>query len=182
MSTVLEIATAGSRAVLVATFLAAAAAKLVTRDQFGETLSGIGVTNSPRLRNTLSWMVPLIEFAIAALLVIGWYLRIVAVIAGVVSLTFALFTLWATRHRPMVSCRCFGPLTSSAFSMRGVLRNIGLIALASILALEAHRFAGSMDASAAQTTLVFAAFVLLGLVIAQTASSLERLSNTEVPQ
>lgn len=120
---------AAAAAVLGAVFLLAAVAKLAGTGDWVLQAAGLGV---PR---PVALVVPYVEAAIGALLVVQLERRVVAVVAVAVLLSFtaAVGAQLARGRRP--PCACFGAWSARPVGPATIARNLALVALGVLAAL-----------------------------------------------
>ena len=120
------------RLLLAAVFLAAGVAKL--RDLPGSRRA-VGEFGVPaRAAVVLGTLLPLAELAITGALIAGPTGSWGALAALALLLLFSVAIAWNLSHGRAPDCHCFGQLHSSPASRRTVARNLGLAALAFLLA------------------------------------------------
>jgi uncharacterized membrane protein YphA (DoxX/SURF4 family) len=161
------------RAFLAAVLVAAGAAKLADRQSFATTLRGLGMplSQEPLIRG-LALIVPLLELLLGLGIVSGLWPAIINGIVLALMCGLSLVVIFALRKKLNVSCRCFGMLSDSQFSGKGLARSL----LLSLLALAV--FWGGMvdslrfDAPTFAVALLVAGFILFGLGAAQAAKSI----------
>ena len=120
------------RLLLAAVFLAAAMAKL--RDLPGSR-GAMGEFAVPaRAAGVLGTLLPLAELAITGALIAGPTASSGALAALILLLLFCVAIAWNLSHGRAPDCHCFGQLHSTPASRRTVARNLGLAAIAFLLA------------------------------------------------
>jgi methylamine dehydrogenase accessory protein MauD len=120
-----------ARLLLVAVFVVAAVAKLADRKGSSQAVADFGLPN--RMAAPLALLLPLIELAIAALLIPGGTARWGALAAlGLLGLFTAVIVASLARGRKP-NCHCFGQLHSAPVGWTTVARNGFLAALAGLV-------------------------------------------------
>lgn len=110
-------------------FLMAAVTKLAGSADWQRQAQGLGV---PRV---IAVMVPFVEAALGALLMVQWHRTAVAwcAVAVLVGFTMLLALRLAQGQRP--PCACFGALSARPIGPGNVVRNLVLIAIAVVAAV-----------------------------------------------
>ncbi len=117
-----------------AVLVIAAGAKTADVSGFGRTLAGLGFGRfgvGTRRRVATGLVATELCFGCAAAAVQGS--RIVDAGLVVITATFAVAIATALIHGVRVHCHCFGALSGTSFSMSGLLRALGLVALSVIV-------------------------------------------------
>lgn len=122
-----------ARLLLAAVFAVAAVGKL--RDVAGTRRALAGFRVPARLRSPLSLGLPLLELAIAALLVPAPTARIGALAAAVLLLAFTVALISVLVRGEEVECNCLGSVSRRPVSALTVARNVALSAVAGFVAL-----------------------------------------------
>lgn len=130
MTTILIVA----RALLVAVFAVAGAAKLADRDGAREAARGFGVP--PQLAGPVALALPLAELAVAGALVPSASAPWAALAALVLLLAFVALIVRALRAGSAPDCHCFGQLHSAPAGRPTLVRNGLLAALAALVAVD----------------------------------------------
>ncbi|MCA9602665.1 MAG: MauE/DoxX family redox-associated membrane protein [Polyangiales bacterium] len=127
-----------ARVVLAAVFVAAAVPKLSDLASFAAD-----VRNYRMLPDAaapwLATIVPCVELAIAAALLVDRWVRGAAVVAWGLLAAFSLAMGQALVRGINIDCGCFGSATATAVSWKTLLRNAALLAVATYAFLAAHR-------------------------------------------
>lgn len=133
---IIEIGLLILRAILAAVLIAAGAAKLADTRNFGDTLYGLGMPVSMGwLVNGLVIAFPLVELGLGFGLVSGVMSQEINLAVLVLMVVFMLITLVALIRKPNLKCRCFGALSDSQFSGKGLIRIVFLVAAAAVVVL-----------------------------------------------
>lgn len=161
------------RALLAAVLVAAGAAKLADTRSFATTLIGLGV---PARRECwargLALMVPLLEMGLGLALVSGLWPTVINAAVLVLMCSFSIVALVALRKAPQVTCRCFGALSDSQFSGRGLARSLLLTVLAVVVFWSGDTYALPLDRSPGIVVLLVAGYLLFAAVAAQAAATI----------
>jgi len=122
------------RAALAAVLVAAGAAKLADTRSFARTLMGLGVPVRWRLPlRTLSIFIPLLELGLGLAIVGGLWPLVIDTIVLVLMVGFSIVVGIALQRKLKVACRCFGTLSDSQFSSRGLARSLLLASMAALV-------------------------------------------------
>jgi uncharacterized membrane protein YphA (DoxX/SURF4 family) len=113
-----------------AVFVVAGVTKVSAPQQWRIESAAIGV------HRLIAAFVPFLELMIGALLVAQIARRPVALVAGVVLLTFTLLLILRLSQGRRPPCACFGALTTKPIGWGNVARNATFIVLASVIALH----------------------------------------------
>jgi uncharacterized membrane protein YphA (DoxX/SURF4 family) len=161
------------RASLAAVLVAAGAAKLADVRSFATTLRGLGMPAhyEPLIRG-LAIIVPLTEVVLGIGLVSGLWPTVINAIVLVLMAGFSLVVLFALRKRLHVACRCFGMLSDSQFSKKGLARSLLLTLLAAMVLWGERVYSLRFDASPVAILLLVAGFLLFGLAAGQAAKTM----------
>jgi uncharacterized membrane protein YphA (DoxX/SURF4 family) len=166
-----------------ALLVAAGAAKLTDISGFSETLTGLGIA-IPKGIDITRWLaiaVPVSELAVGLGLVIGISPSLFGGMSLVLSASFTGIVAFALRKRLTIMCRCFGALSTSQFSVVGLLRS-ALITVGSFLILIGALFLPlSTEVNWGATVLLAVGYILFGCVVAQAAATLAYLQERLVP-
>src|SRR5215469_11388729 len=131
ISAILQVIALFMRASLAAVLVAAGAAKLADTRSFALTLVGLGVpVRWQQLIRGLAIIVPLMELGLGLALISGLGPTIVNSAVLALMCGFSLLVIIALRRKLNVACRCFGALSESQFSRKGLLRSLMLTAIA----------------------------------------------------
>lgn len=169
----LQVLLFAGRAALAAVLVAAGAAKLADVQSFVATLLGLGlpVRQEPLLRG-LALLVPLVELALGVGLVSGLWPTATNGLAFLFMLALSMVVIIALRKKLTVSCRCFGMLSDSQFSGKGLVRSLLLTLLALAIFLGGMIYSLSFAAPPFAVVLLVAGFLLFALVAGQAAKSI----------
>ena len=118
---------------LAGVFLLAALSKAVAPQRFAETTASIRVIPM-EVRWHLPLMVPLLELAVAALMLLPWARRCGLYAAAFSLVGFTGFLMWAVFDPSIADCNCFGPITdrfvAGGSERVGLVRNVILLGVA----------------------------------------------------
>lgn len=161
------------RASLAAVLVAAGSAKLADVRSFATTLRGLGIParHEPLIRG-LAFIVPLTEVILGIAIVTGLWPTFINIIVFVLMAGFSLVVLFALHKRLHVACRCFGMLSDSQFSSKGLIRSLLLTLLALLVFWGEIVYSLRFDASPALILLLATGFILFGLVAMQAAKTM----------
>lgn len=144
------------RAALAAVLVAAGAAKLADIRSFTTTLTSLGVSaRREGFVSSIAFAIPLLEMLLGLAVVSGLWPIIVNGAVLILMSAFSLVVIFALRKAPQATCRCFGALSDSQFSGRGLLRSVLLTAVAVVV------FWWSKATSSAQPNLSLGTILLL---------------------
>ncbi len=169
----LQVLLFAGRAALAAVLVAAGAAKLADIQSFAATLRGLGlpVRQGP-LQRGLALPVPLFELALGVGIVSGLWPTIINGLTFLFMFALSVVVIIALRKKLTVSCRCFGMLSDSQFSGKGLARSLLLTLLALAVFLGGMVYSLSFAAPPFAVVLLVAGFLLFALVAAQAAKSI----------
>jgi hypothetical protein len=158
------------RAVLGVVLIAAGAAKVADRGGFARTLLALGAPAKPIwLVQGLSLGLPATELGLGLMLVTGlWSALLDGVVLGLMTM-FSVVVVFALIQRPTVTCKCFGALTESAFTLAGLVRSLALTTLAVISMVSALARPQSTPASAGLVLLLTLACGIFAAATSQAA-------------
>ncbi len=169
------------RAGLAAVLVAAGSAKLADRRSFALTLMGLGLPARWRLLlRGLALLIPLFELGLGLAIVSGLWPIVINSVVLVLMVSFSLVVIVALRRKLKVSCRCFGMLSDSQVSSRGLARSIVLTGVAALVLWSGNVLSLQITASPVMSILLIAGFLLFALAAAQAAQSLAVLKE-EMP-
>lgn len=177
----LQIAVLLLRASLAIILLAAGAAKLADTRNFSTTLIELGVpTRRPLLIRKIALFVPLVEVGLGMAIVSDLWPTIVdgAVLALMGS--FSAVVIIALRKKLKVTCRCFGALSDSQFSSKGLIRSVGLTMAALAVIWGGRTVSPQQNASPGMVALLMVGCLLFALASAQAARTLAVLKRRTV--
>jgi uncharacterized membrane protein YphA (DoxX/SURF4 family) len=168
-----QIAVPLMRASLAAVLVAAGAAKLVDLHGFATTLIGLGIpARWERLVHALTLAVPLLEISLGLALVSGFWPTAISVAALALMCGFSIVVLVALRKVPNVACRCFGALSDSQFSGKGLARSLSLTVLAFVTWWSGNAYPVLFDRSPGAAILLVAGYLLFAAAAAQAAATI----------
>jgi hypothetical protein len=170
------------RALLAAVLVAAGAAKLADTRSFAATVVGLGIpARRKRLVRGLALAIPLLEMGLGLGLVSGLWSTGINGAVFVLLGGFSLVVLIALRKAPNVACRCFGALSDSQFSRKGLARSLFLTALAAVVFWYGNTFSLQLNGASGSIVLLVMGYLVFAGVVAQAAKTLgiikERLSS-----
>jgi hypothetical protein len=85
---------------------------------------------------------------------------------------FSLIVLVAVRRKLAVTCRCFGALSDSQFSLKGLARSGFLVVVAAVVFWSERAFPIRFEASPAATLLLVGGFLLFAVAAAHAAKTM----------
>jgi uncharacterized membrane protein YphA (DoxX/SURF4 family) len=122
------------RASLAAVLVASGAAKLADVGSFASTLIGLGVPVRRRLLlRGLARAIPLVEVGLGLAVVSGLWPTVINGAVLTLMCVFTIVVIVALRRKLNVACRCFGILSDSQFSNKGLARSVLLTVLALVI-------------------------------------------------
>lgn len=161
------------RAFLATVLVAAGAAKLADRQSFATTLRSLGMpVRQEALIQGLALLVPLIELALGVAIVSGLWPTVINGLAFVLMAGLSIVVVIALRKKLNVSCRCFGMLSDSQFSGKGLVRSVLLTLLALLVFWGGIAYSLRFVAPPVAIVLLDAGFLLFGLTAGQAAKSI----------
>lgn len=167
------------RASLAAVLVAAGAAKFADTRSFATTLRGLGIpARFESLIRGLAVIVPLAELVLGIGLVSGLWPTVINTIVLVLMGGFSLVVLFALRKRLHIACRCFGMLSDSQFSRKGLARSLLLTLLAAMVLWGERAYSLRFDASPVAILLLAAGFLLFGLAAGQAAKAMAMIKES----
>lgn len=170
---IFQIVTFLIRASLAAVLVAAGAAKLADTRSFVNTLKGLGVPTHPEfLTSGLSLIVPLLEVGVGLAVVSGLLSTAVNVAVLVLMSSFSLVVAAALRRHLVVSCRCFGALSDSQFSGKGLARSLFLTFLALIVLLSGSIYSSQYTVPLGGVVLLMIGYLFFAVIAAQAAKTM----------
>ncbi|HEX7737172.1 MAG TPA: MauE/DoxX family redox-associated membrane protein [Ktedonobacteraceae bacterium] len=180
MQDFLQVAVLLMRAVLAAVLVAAGAAKLADTRSFALTLRGIGLpVRPPWLVRGLALATPLLELGSGLAAISGLWPQLISGVMLVLMCGFSLVVVVALSRRLNVTCRCFGTLSDSQFSGRGLLRSLLLTLCAALVFVgEQAGLARVNGGGLGMNLLLVAGFLLFALAAAQAAKTLAILKES----
>lgn len=176
MQTLVQFTILGIRASLAAVLVIAGAAKLADLQSFIATLTGLGVRDGKiHVVSVLSRVVPLIEISLGLALVTGLWPSVVNAAVMLLMAGFSIVVVVALYKAPHVACRCFGALSESQFSKRGLGRTLLLTALSAVVYWGSNAYSLQYKAATWTIVLLVGGYVLLAAVAAQSAMTISLL-------
>jgi len=170
------------RTSLAAVLIAAGAAKLADTSSFATTLVGLGVpARRGELLRGLAFIIPLLEVGLGLALVSGLWPIVVNGAVLVLLTSFTIVVIIALRRKLHVACRCFGTLSDSQFSGKGLARSLLLTVLAGVNFWSGYTYLPRFDGSAWAIILLVAGFLLFAVAAAQAAKTLALLKERTAP-
>ncbi len=161
------------RASLAAVLIAVGAAKLADTRSFATTLIGLGVpARQERLVRGLAFAVPLTEVSLGLGLVSDLWPTVINGAVLVLMCGFSIIVLVALRKAPHVACRCFGALSDSQFSGKGLARSLLLTVLAVVTWWSGNIYTPPFDRSPGAVILLVAGYLLFAAAAAQAAATI----------
>jgi len=176
LQNILQIVLLLCRASLAAVLLAAGTAKLADTRSFAATLIGLGVPARRQLLvRGLAFIFPLVEVILGIAIVTGLWPTIINSLVLMLMCGFSLVIVVALRRKLQVACRCFGMLSDSQFSARGLARSLFLTLLAVLVFWGGRLYSLQLTGSPAAILLLVAGFLLFALAAAQAAKTIAEL-------
>ena len=161
------------RTSLAAVLIAAGAAKLADTRSFANTVSGLGMpARWEFLIRSLAYIIPLLEMGVGIATVSGLWPFVVNGALLVVTCGFSIVVIFALSRRLQVACRCFGMLSDSQFSGKGLVRSLFLTVLAAIIFWAWNAYSLRFDVPAYAVLLLIAGFLLFAAAAGQAARTL----------
>jgi thiol-disulfide isomerase/thioredoxin/uncharacterized membrane protein YphA (DoxX/SURF4 family) len=154
----MDVAVLAVRLLLAGIFALAAATKLRDPAATARAITGLG--GSGRLARPGKWVLPAVELAVVAALVITPLAVAGAIVAFLLLLVFTAAIVNALRLSRRPDCGCFGSLTARPVSIRTAGRNVALAASALFVAL-----AGPGEPLSAAVTAILLAALTAGVVL-----------------
>lgn len=167
------------RAVISVVLVAAGAAKLSDLRSFTTTLAGLGLAIWPiSLLRSLSFVISLIELCLGLLLSIGiWSQAISLAVLALFSL-FSFVTLIAILKKSVVSCRCFGALSDSQFTLKGLIRSFVLVGFAALIVFSNAVYRQREPEELGLVFLMVTGYIILAFAFAQAAKTLAAIKES----
>ncbi len=161
------------RASLAAVLVAAGAAKLADTRSFAITLIGLGVpARRERLLRGLALTIPLVEMGVGVMVVSGFWPAVTNGVLLLLMCSFSIVVIVALLKNLQVKCRCFGALSDSQFSGKGLVRSLLLTVLASVVFWAGNSFSLQFEGSPGIVLLLIAGYLVFAVVAAQAATSI----------
>ena len=176
MQHTLQLALFGIRASLAAVLVAAGSAKLADTPSFAATLTGLGLpAGKPRLVRGLALAIPLLEVGLGLAVVGGlWPIVINGSVLFLMS-GFSVVVLVALHKTPHVACRCFGALSDSQFTTRGLARCLLLTASAAAVFGGGNAYSLHFEVPLGAVVLLVVGYLLFAIAVAQAAQTIARV-------
>lgn len=122
------------RASLAAVLVAAGAAKLADIRSFTTTLIALGVSaRRGQFVHSIALTISLMEVTLGLMLISGLWPTVIDGAVLILMSGFSLVVIIALRKAPHATCRCFGALSDSQFSGRGLIRSVLLTVVALVV-------------------------------------------------
>lgn len=174
MEQILAVALLTGRAALAAVLVAAGSAKLADVESFAVTLTALGISaHRQPVARRLGVALPLMELGIGFALASGAAPEAVDIAALVLTIAFSAAVVVALSRHLQVTCRCFGALSESQFSRRGLARSLALMALAAILVWQSHAADQLLVSAVGFRLIVVGGYGILALATLQAAKTME---------
>lgn len=170
---ILQVAVLLIRTSLAAVLVAAGAAKLADIRSFTTTLIGLGIPIRPGLLiRGLALIVPLVEVGLGIAMVSGLLPKVINSAVLVLMCGFSLVVIVALARKVHVTCRCFGILSDSQFSSKGLARSLFLTLLAVAIFWSGNVYSPQFNGPPGVILLLVAGFLLFAVAAAQAAKSI----------
>lgn len=167
------------RALLAAVLVAAGAAKLADTRSFAATLKGLGVpVGRGFLLRGLALAFPLLEVGVGIAVMSGLWPTVIDDIMLALMMSFSIVVVVALYKKLHVSCRCFGTLSDSQFSVKGLVRSLILTVLASLVFLSGNIYGPLLNRPSSANVLLVAGYLLFALAAAQAAKTIAILKES----
>lgn len=161
------------RASLAAVLVMAGAAKLADTRSFAATFIALGVpAQRTFLLRGLALCIPLMELGLGITMVSGLWPGIINGVVLVLLASFSIVVFIALRRKLHVVCRCFGTLSDSQFTGKGLLRSLFLTLLAGVVFWSENMYPLQLHVSPGATALLVAGFLLFALAAMQAAKTI----------
>jgi uncharacterized membrane protein YphA (DoxX/SURF4 family) len=161
------------RASLAAVLVAAGAAKLADIRSFATTLIGLGVpARREVLVRGLALVIPLLEVGLGSAVVSALWPMVINGALFVLMGSFSIAVIVALRRKLHVTCRCFGTLSDSQFTGKGLVRSLVLTVLAGVVFWSGNRYPPQLNMSPGAIILLVAGFLLFAAAAAQAAKTI----------
>jgi uncharacterized membrane protein YphA (DoxX/SURF4 family) len=172
LTDIFHIAALFLRAGLAALLVISGATKLTERSKFADTLTTLGIPLSLRW---LAISIPLMEVSLSFLILSGLWPWFIDAFVLLIMTLFAAVVLYALSKHLTVNCRCFGSLSDSSFTHRGLIQNGFFIAAASFVLWQDSVRVQPVEYPLLFVLLCIAGYSLLGLVTAQASQTISTL-------
>jgi uncharacterized membrane protein YphA (DoxX/SURF4 family) len=161
------------RTSLAAVLVAAGAAKLADLPGFATTLMGLGVPTRPSLLiRVLTYAIPFLELGVGVVAVSGLWPTVLDGALLILMLSFSIVVIVALRRHLSVACRCFGALSASQFSGKGLARNVFLTILALGVFWSGNAYPLQFEGPPSVILLLVVGFLLFAVAAAQSARTI----------
>ncbi len=161
------------RTSLAVMLVAAGAAKLADTRSFALTLLGLGMPARQRLlTQAVACAVPLLEVGLGLAIVSGLWPLLVNGAVLVLMCCFSAVVLIALHRKLNVACRCFGTLSDSQFSNKGLAHSLLLTILAAVVFWSGKTYAAELSVLPGISLLLVAGFLVFALAAAQAAKTI----------
>lgn len=160
------------RAILAVLLVAAGAAKLADTRSFTATLLALGVPTQPEnIVRSIAFAIPLIEAIVGLASISGFWQPVVNGAVLLLMAGFMLIVIIALRKAPYATCRCFGALSDSQFSVRGLVRSV-LLTVGALIVFWWGQTTPSMQLNALSGSmlLLILGYLMFALGVAQAAT------------
>jgi len=127
---------------IVAVLLFSGISKIIDPIPTVETLKAAFKT-SDELNLLIATALPILEMALAIMMILKYKLRITLITINVLFFFFLLFAVYGTLIGLNIDCGCFSNVVSSEFGMTMILRNLLLTTIASWLVFTYKKFASA---------------------------------------
>ena len=173
MQTIMQVIVLLIRASLATVLVMAGSAKLADTRSFAATFMGLGVpARRAFLLRGFALIIPLMELGLGIAMVSGLWSGIINEAVLVLLASFSIVVFIALRRKLHVVCRCFGTLSDSQFTGRGLLRSLFLTVLAGVVFWSGNTYPLQLNASPGATALLVAGFLLFALAAMQAAKTI----------
>lgn len=181
IQSILQVVVLLLRAGLAAVLVAAGSAKLADLRSFALTLMGLGLpARRQLLLRGLALLIPLFEVGLGLAIVSGLWSMVINSVVLVLMVGFNAVVIVALRRKLKVTCRCFGTLSDSQFSGKGLARSLLLTGVAAIVFWSGNVLSLQVSDSPTTSILLVAGFLLFALAAAQAAQTIAVLKE-EMP-
>ncbi|HEV7235391.1 MAG TPA: MauE/DoxX family redox-associated membrane protein [Ktedonobacteraceae bacterium] len=161
------------RALLAVVLVAAGAAKLADTRSFAATLRGLKVPlGRGFLLRGLALGLPLVEVGAGIAVVTGFWSTIINGIVLVLMGSFSIVVVIALSMKLNVACRCFGTLSDSQFSPKGLVRSLLLTILAGVVFWAGNTYEPALNLPLGAVVPLVAGYLLFALAAAQAAKTI----------
>ena len=130
----------------------------------------------PLLLRGLALIIPLFEVGLGLAVVSGLWPLVINGVVLVLMASFSVVVIVALRRKLKVACRCFGTLSDSQLSSKGLARSLLLTGVAAIVFWSGNVLGNvlwpQVDGSPGMSILLVAGFLLFALAVAQAAQTI----------